>query len=79
MGSQFSAFLEAVCRLYEVEGFPHKYHRLRDARKFEHQYPYEREDKKHLLTSRVVWDEEGRIYTITFARHCDMSAPCEMG
>ena len=70
MGSQFSAFLTAVYQLYEEEKITHTYWPRRQLH-FKHEYPYERSDKKHLLTSTVYWDEEGFGHTITLTRHCD--------
>lgn len=70
MGSQFSAFLTAVYRLYEEEQIKHTYGPQKHLR-FTHEHPYERKDKKHLLSSTVYWDEEGYGHVITLTRHCD--------
>ena len=55
MGSQFSVFLTAVYRLYEEEEIRHTHwpQKLHD---FKHEYPHNRDDKKHLLTSIIHWD-----------------------
>ena len=60
MGSQFSAFLTAVYRLYEEEKFTHVSY-SRKTRYFNHEYPIERQDNMHLLTTSVFWDEEGYV------------------
>lgn len=70
MGSQFSDFLTAVYRLYEENGIRHTYRPHKQPR-FKHEYPHERQDGKHLLTSTVYWDEEGFVHIITFTRCCD--------
>lgn len=70
MGSQFSAFLTAVYRLYEEKNIKHT-HWPRKHLHFKHEYPYDRQDKKHLLTSTIYWDEEGFFHIITLTRHCD--------
>ena len=70
MGSQFSAFLTAVYRLYEEEKITHTYWPRKHLH-FKHEYPHDRQDKKHLLTSTVYWDEEGFGHKITLSRHCN--------
>lgn len=79
MGSQFSAFLTAVFLLYEEQDITHSYG-PKKTRNFSHEYPFERQDNKHLKQSKVFWDEEGFCHFITFTRHCedDRVCPAEM-
>ena len=70
MGSQFSAFITAVYRLYEEENIRHTYWPRKHLH-FNHEYPCERQDKKHYLQSTVYWDEEGFGHQITFSRYCN--------
>lgn len=78
MGSQFSAFLTAVYRLYEEKQITHTYWPRRQLH-FKHEYPHDRQDKKHLLTSTVYWDEEGFGHVITLTRLCDDDNVCMNG
>ncbi len=74
MGSQFSAFLSTVYGLYEDEDQSHYLH-CKYNKDITHEYPHEREDKKHYFKTSVSWDGEGPYYIITFVRICKTEEP----
>lgn len=74
MGSQFSAFLSAVYSLYEEEDQSHHLHSKYN-KNITHEYPHNREDRRHQFEAKVFWDGEGPFYKITFVRNCESEGP----
>ena len=74
MGSQFSAFLSAVYGLYEEEDQSHHLHSKYN-KNISHEYPHNREDKRHQIEAKIFWDGEGPFYEITFVRNCESAGP----
>lgn len=77
MGSQFSAFIEAVFRLYEEKDIDHIF--CGKLYGFEYDGPWNRYDNMYRIRTTVHWDEEGRTEDITFIRICKDVNPCPLG
>ena len=77
MGSQFSAFIKALFRLYEEQDIDHIF--CGRMYGFEYEGPWQRDDGMFRIRSTVHWDEEGRTADITFVRVCEDIKPCPIG